>query len=927
MTRRLLMHITSLLAAQSSGKNAKSANVPHACVEGLSVAIPLFFICIPLSASEPQGDKLVHPVLEHSINPARAASYEKVVARVMAMTEEQMLSFVPDKPFVRFCYCPNCHGGSQGSSIYAWSVERPEELECKYCGMAFPNDKYPADQVLEGKNALGETVTYQYHQDQTRSDLQIFTGGHILMYKRQWILGQLRALATAHHATRKPEYARRAVLILDRIAQVYPHYPMMRQWITTFRFGPQKPPYPGAGGRWGRWVASELPASVIEAYDLVYDSSEFDKLSTERGYSVREKVENDFFVAAFEYVNTFPKHSDNMAPSYLRVAIQMGRVLNRPRYVHWAYGWLLEILHGGCFYDGCWKEAPSYHYQVMGGLQRGFDSLRGYTDPPGYVDHVDGKRFDNLDPDTDISFMAKARRAFSAVDFPSGKSSTIHDTWPNERRSSPRDRTVSSILPGYGHASLGFGQHENQLQAQLHFSGGYGHQHRDNLGISLFAKGREILCDIGYTHTKLRDWSTSTVGHNTVVIDRKSQSSSGSDGDLLAFHPNVDGVSMVEADGKRAYREIDGLEAYRRMLVLVPISDEDAYVVDLFSTVGGQIHDWLLHGDADCDMKADCSIELTNDRENMLEDGETWQEPKTEQSRFNPYGAIRDVHGGRTKDKVSFTFAYTDKPDTGVNLHVLGGVDTEVFLGRSPSIRRAGRDSQKAWDFWTPQLVLRRTGTGQEPMRSLFAVVMEPSSGQPFIDNVERLDVSPTGDGVVALQVRHGDIVDTIIKTDDEPPYPDRVAVSGIRLKGRLGIVRQRAGRVVRLWLFDGESLQVNDANLDVLVARYEGQIFSAARKTDGAEHDAFVTDAQLPVGDALQGTWLIVTHGNAFTHGYPIDRVERRDGQTSIVLGMDHGLRIDGAETKEVYFPRRTIRGVNRFVIPLSATLAPASD
>jgi len=211
-------------------------------------------------------------------------------------------------------------------------------------------------------------------------------------------------------------------------------------------------------------------------------------------------------------------------------------------------------------------------------------------------------------------------------------------------------------------------------------------------------------------------------------------------------------------------------------------------------------------------------------------------------------------------------------------------------------------------------------------MRSLFAAVLEPFSGQSFIDSAERLDVNSAQDGVVVLQVRHGDTVDTIIKTDDKPPYPERITSTGIRLKGRLGIVRQQAGRVVRLWLFDGESLQANDTRLDVQVARYEGQILGAIRKADDAEQDAFITDAELPVGDALQGSWMIVTHGNGFTHGYAIDRVERRDDKTTIVLGMDHGLRIDGAETQEVFFPRRNIAGVNRFTIPLYATfVSPA--
>ena len=46
--------------------------------------------------------------------------------------------------------------------------------------------------------------------------------------------------------------------------------------------------------------------------------------------------------------------------------------------------------------------------------------------------------------------------------------------------------------------------------------------------------------------------TAATIAHNTVVIDRASQDGSGSDGDLLAYFPDTDGVSVVEADGKLA---------------------------------------------------------------------------------------------------------------------------------------------------------------------------------------------------------------------------------------------------------------------------------------------------------------------------------------------------------------------------------------
>ncbi|MFP3903281.1 MAG: heparinase II/III family protein [Armatimonadota bacterium] len=886
-------------------------------MEKAIISVGLFVACLSIVHAAGQAMDIDHPALEHGINPDSAEAYERNCDRVMAMSIEEMLSFVPEKPTCRFCYCPNCHGGSQGSGIYSWSIENPDQVRCKYCGMVFPNEKYPLDKTIEGKNAHGETVTYRYHQDQERDDLRIFIPAHIMMHKRAWILDQLHNLGVAWQATKKPEYARRAALILDRIAQVYPHYPMMRQWITTFKFpGDQKPPFSGAGGRWGRWMASELPADVVRAYDLVYDSEEFDRLSQERGYDVREKIEEDFLKATWEYVNTFETHTHNMAPSYLRTAIEMGRVIRQPEYVHWAYRWLLEILHGGCFYDGCWREAPSYHFQVIGGLKNAFDALRGYSDPPGYVDEGDGKRFDNMEPDEDIAFYDTARGAFDPVAYPNGYASCIHDTWPHSRRSAPRSETNSGILPGYGHASLGRGRGDNQMQAQLHFSGGHGHTHLDNLNLALWAKGHEMLCDLGYTHTKLRWWNICTIGHNLVAIDRANQNGSNSDGNLLHYFPDTGGVAMVEADGRRAYHAIEDLQTYRRMLVTVPVSSADAYVVDIFRTVGGSTHDWLLHGDADDDMTATCSVPLTGQRENLLESEDTWEEPKTEGSRFNPYGVIRDVKtSGDVTDAVT-TFRYTESPEEGVRIHLAGESQSLLMLGKSPSVRKAGRDSGAVYDYWMPQMVVRRTG--EAPLSTVFTMVEEPFSEATFIDTVERLQVQPDDTDAVALRIRHGEIVDTVLAS----PSKDTCSADGITLAGRLGIVRHDQGRVTGMWLFEGTELQCAGAAVEAPAASYSGTIAGAQRISDGADTDALFTDADLPEDRALHGMWMIVSHPNGRTHGYEIERVEHRDGQTAIVLTMDHGLRIEGEKTSHVFFPQSTMEGENTFVIPLATSV-----
>ncbi len=886
----------------------------------IALALGVAIAAQPLAVADEAG-AVKHPVLEHGINPKSAAGYEKAARPVMAMSEARLLELVPTKSCIMFCGCPNCSGGQQENGQFAWSIERPFELRCKYCGHVYPSEKYREDQMSEGLNALGETVTYKYHLDE-KSGRDYWLEAAADRLRRYWFVNQCGTLARCYHLTRKPEYARRAALILNRFAEAYPQMAVLKQWPYRRRsVAKPVPPYPSTGGKWGRWMPAEVPGVLPEAYDLIHDSPELDKLSRELGTDVRKRIEDDFFRATVTYTFTFGEkpvgpHLNNMAPFYTKNIIQIGRVIGEPAYVHWGYHWVDEILREGFSYDGMWQEAPSYHYQTIGGIRNVIAALKGYSDPPGYQCPVDGVRLDNVDLEKQIPFVAKALRAPEAVAYPNGRICPAHDTWARSKRSSPTSKTVSTILPGFGQAALGRGTGANQLQAQLHFSGGYGHAHADNLSLALFAKGEEMLSDIGYTHSKLRRWTISTVGHNTVVIDRKDQSTHDSDGDLLTFVPDAAGLSVVEASGRRAYPKV--AEVYRRQLVMVPVSEEDAYVVDLFQVAGGKVHDWMLHGSADLDMEAECSLELTVGEGTLLEPGEEWVEPIGESSPLLPYGLIRDPARAKTGDSFSVTFRYADSDQKsfgrGVKSHFLGQADTEVCLGKSPRVRSVEGDDRKIYDDWMPHLVVRRRQDA--PLESLFAAVHEPFEAKLFIGEVRALPLEPSGKGCVAMEVRHGDVVDTIVSTMAEPPYAERRLPDGTAIKGRLGILRQRGGKVTAAWLVDGTRLSKGDFALTCDTARYEGTIDSATRRADGAALDSFVTAAELPSGDALAGRWMIVTHGSGQTHGYEIESVDRVDGRSVIVLRDDHGLRIADGVIEERYFPRRKIKGPNRFVV-----------
>jgi hypothetical protein len=874
----------------------------------------------------PISGEALHPVLDHKIDPATKSGYESSVATIMNMSDPEVLAFIPDKPFAAYSKCPKCYGGVQGNHTFKWEIARPDEMKCRYCGTVFPNEDYPEEQSLTGNNGLGEKVTYKYFRNEERGESH-FLSANLCRWRRNWLMAQCEALGKTYQVTKDEKYARRAVLLLDRLAQVYPHYPVIQNLPWVFKFcESQKAPWRWDSGRWG-YFHNELPRSAINTYDLVYHSEEFDQLSKQREYDVRKKLINDFFVPTFDALAAQPNHIYNVVGYDVASAALLGRVINRPRYVHWAFDWMKRNVNASFFYDGLYKEAPSYHYMTLGGLRFAFDCVRGYSDPPDYKDAVDGTRFDNLQPEKELPFWARVQHAPEVLDFPNGCSTPVHDTHPYERRSKPRNETVSTIAPGFGHASLGRGKGPHQMQAQLHFSGSHGHSHFDNLNLTLWAKEREMIPDIGYTWTKMRYWPTSSVGHNLVVIDRTDQKNGITDGDLLWFFPNTGGLAVVEADGIRNYGNIGGMLMYRRLLITIPVSETDAYVVDLFRVAGGSMHDWALHGDADKETTATCTLPLSGNRLNMLEPGEKWEDPVIHGRRFHAYGMLRNMQRAETDAGFEVNFKYNSPSKKGIRIHMPPAGKSEVWLGRSPTVRGMGQggdaDMRKAYEHWMPQLLVRRTKEKDKAaLESRFVAVHEPYDGSLFLQKIEVVDLSPADDHAFAIRVHHGESIDTIFFDLNSGKMTDRKTEDGLRSRGRLTVLRERNGQATSGWLFEGESLQAGDWQMNAAKSQFKGEIDDAHRKADGHSDDSFITDATLPAGKALHGVWMIVTHGNGFTHGYEIDRVRKEKGKTVVVLTDEHGLRIKGDETEEVYYPLRKIKGKNTFVIPLSSSI-----
>ncbi len=886
-----------------------------------------------------------HPVFKPEITSAGAASLRARLNTLLAMDEPALLALVPAQTGFSSCDCPNCEQGSQGQQLQ-WSIEQPDTLTCRYCGHQYPSRKYPDDKVLEVKDPLGRVQRYRYYQDKT--GLKYFFEARRWRLVRDYLADTAYDLAQIYYFSREARVARRAALILDRFAELYPGFLVVRESEQADQGFQEHPPYDRQGGKWGRWYYDEMPTYPILAYDLVYNSGELEKLSHERGLEVKQRIEQDFFRAAVRHVRSYSENYSNASPSIYWGLAVLGRVIAEPDYVHDAVRRITGIFENSFLFDGFWKEGSvNYHRMTLRGLEAPIGAVEHYSDPAGYTDSTDHARFDDLRLAQSVPMLPRAVRVTDRFCYPDGRPLPVHDAWvpsprpseatrdnpadqPYRSQGKPLESSAPALWPALGHAYLGRGKGAHQMQAHLHFSGAYGHAHNDNLHLALFACGEELLPDLGYSHTRYRYWTRSTLAHNTVVVDGHEQYSGSlgqqytgpgisypqvskdqfTDGNLLRFQAAGEDFQAIEAAGERGYPGL--ATTYRRMLLMIGVDEKRAYVVDLFRVTGGQRHEWVLHGSADRDQELRVEAALSDYAERLLPPGTTFEPPQREYQTgtagsVNPaYGFVRDVRRGAAPRVLVATFA----PATigaSLRVHCLPPAGAEVLTGRAPSVRRAEENDARVDEFSMPMLLLRNAGA-----TSTFAAVMEPFRSQPVIERVERMAVPGGGE---VLKISATGWTDYLMYRNSEA---EGEQMGGpLRVLGRLGWARVVEGKAVAMCLVDGREMSCGDQKLSS-AGSFEGRVFGVQRKAAGARMDALVVEDRFPSHIDLAGQTVIVRHrSNDTTHGYLLTGFRREDGRTLLLLADEPGFEMNGSESRFLFFPKRVIEGEVSYSIP----------
>ena len=339
----------------------------------------------------------------------------------------------------------------------------------------------------------------------------------------------------------------------------------------------------------------------------------------------------------------------------------------------------------------------------------------------------------------------------------------------------------SRLLDGYGLGILESGVEGHRRAVCLSYANLRGHQQQDELFLSFWARGVELLDDIGYPRTWDHRWQfdANSFAHNTVTVD-ETQSNPSKLGGMGRLFASADGVQVLTAS-HAPYRGVelpsDGtVDLYERTVLLVDIDEERFFVVDLFAVGGGVQHDQSWHA-------------LTTRPESPSLDwsgqvGGTLAGPDVP-----AYGSWTD-HWGRERGDFPSYLAGIRRTELGepaawtwpTGLPEGDAVRlTVVPLGSAPEVVAAQGCTPVAREPKLDFVLVRRTVS--EGTASRFLTLLEGYQGAPVIEGVRMLSEAPL---VIEVAVAGG-VEEITLNIPDGPSRPTSHRPLGVRVRSRRG--------------------------------------------------------------------------------------------------------------------------------------------
>jgi len=345
--------------------------------------------------------------------------------------------------------------------------------------------------------------------------------------------------------------------------------------------------------------------------------------------------------------------------------------------------------------------------------------------------------------------------------------------------------------------------------AWLDYDAGGNHGHADGLNLGLFAKGLDLMPDLGYPPVQFGGWGsaralwyTSTAAHNTVMVDGAQQASAGGKTTLWAAG---DGFCAIAASAPELNASVT--KKFERTVALIDVSSDDSYVLDVFRVVGGHDHQkFFMSHFGTIETSPDLSMQPASDF---------------------AHAQMRN-----------FKVARNPKPGWSVNWKIedrykLLPPGTDVRLRYTDFTSDAGTDAYtcEAWavageynslqEAWLPRVMVRHRDA-TSPLTTTFVSLIEPYDGKtgPLIKQARRLPVQHTGgdasDSSVAMRIDLADGRSDLLVSNDvseTTTEPHDNIVTDARL---LFVRRDHTGHPIMISICDGKMFQAGSLKVQL---------------------------------------------------------------------------------------------------------------
>jgi hypothetical protein len=581
-------------------------------------------------------------------DPAAAAflaSLEDNAAYWVAKSDEELRELLPDWRVPRafndsVSGCPEHGKDIFKHGTYPWKLDRdhPFTITCPVGGEVYPSNDFAAYYKSNFTNHALLTGTYV---DPGRGWLapdgekRWMVGYAVHWNWRNTWLPAINTLAQAYALTGDGVYARKAIAMLDRVAEIYPS---MTHALQS-RYGElQHGSYKGkiVNAIWETGILQDLAV----AYDLVFPAlvgTDALALPWRTAPDIRTNIEANLLEEGIDSVGTaeirgnFGMHQNALVYSaVVRESANQGDLLEQlfsgtggaqsDEGLDYAFHNFVRkdgiAYENGLGYSFLWVNSfadmarplalagrdlyDEEKFRAMLQSPLALIVLGGFSPSAGDSGSISAKvslpskatykdAFRKLGtPEMAYAWVTAAEG--NVVDYESFED-LFHPPMATEAlqlSTTYASRAQSRFLDGYGISFVA--NRSDSLAASLFYGAWGSHYHYDRLGVELYGAGARLSPDLGYPDFMnnyvpgIYTWSTHTISHNTLLVDDQKQSANYSVPLYRIHHGKQLHVVDTLNGGATTYPQCD---RYRRTLLLRETGPNEGYIMDVFRVRGG----------------------------------------------------------------------------------------------------------------------------------------------------------------------------------------------------------------------------------------------------------------------------------------------------------------------------------------------------